>query len=103
MLNMLHLTHSALDFKHSNESDEVAAKDRPRLRQRFLSLGVELHHRGPRPVAEFVSELADLAPDLAAEVQARLEAYTRIPTNVYQALGADRFTPFMIAIDGGRR
>ena len=71
------------------------------LRREFARLGVELHHRGSRPVAEFISELADLAPELTEEIQTRLEAYTRIPANIYQALGADRFTPYMIAVDGG--
>lgn len=91
------------DIKNSSEAVEAGGIDAISLRQEFLRLGVELHHRGPRPVAEFVLELADLAPDIATEIQARLEAYTRIPASVYQALGGDAFAPFMISIDGGRK
>lgn len=71
-------------------------------RREFLRLGAELFNRGQRPVAEFISELADLAPEIAAEIQVRLAAYTRIPTDIYEALGADRFVPYLIGIDGGQ-
>lgn len=100
---MQHIAYSALDFKNAAPNEASAKRGRPALRWNFLGLGAELHCRGQQPVAQFISELADLAPDLAHEIQLRLEAYTRIPTEVYQALGADRFTPFMISIDGGRK
>ncbi len=70
-------------------------------RKRLLSLGVELHHRGSRPVGELISELADISPEVADEIQARLETYWRIPAEVYQALGADTFRPYLIGIEGG--
>ena len=67
----------------------------------FLRLGAELHHRGQQPVSQFVSELADLPPDVVAEVRARLQAYRRIDAATYAALGGDVFTQYMIAIPGG--
>lgn len=90
------------DFKHLTPN-EASTKSSPALRQSFLSLGAELHSRGKQPVAQFVSELADLAPDLADEIQLRLEAYTRIPTDVYQAIGADHFLNYLVSIPGGRK
>ena len=99
---MHQLTHPQSNFKH-DAPDEPGTKGGPALRKTFLSLGAELHSRGPQPVAQFVSELVDLAPDLVHKIHLRLEAYTRIPADVYQALGADRFTSFMISIDGGRK
>ena len=68
----------------------------------FLRLGAELHHRGQQPVSQFVSELADLPPDVVAEVWARLQAYTRIDAATYRAVGADTFSPFMVVLYGGR-
>lgn len=65
-------------------------------RKRLLSLGVELHHRGSRPVGEFISELADISPEVADEIQARLETYCRIPAETYQALGGDTFSPYIL-------
>ena len=59
------------------------------LRQRFLHLGAELHRRGARPVAEFISELADIPPEIADEIQVRLEIYCGIPAEAYLALGSD--------------
>lgn len=58
-------------------------------RQRLLHLGAELHRRGARPVAEFASELADVPPEIAGEIQARLETYCGIPAEAYLALGND--------------
>ena len=99
----MYLNQPTPDF-NTVEPDKPAAKDGGATpRREFARLGVELHHRGPRPVAEFVSELADLAPDLAEEIKTRLEAYTNIPAETYQALGADRFTPFMVSMAGGRK
>ena len=100
---MPHLTQLASNFNSDPAPQVEAATSDHALRRRFLSLGAELHSRGQQPVAQFVSELADLAPDLAEEIQLRLEAYTRIPIAIYQALGADRFSRFMVAIDGGQK
>lgn len=72
-------------------------------RRQFLWLGSELFSRGRQPTAQIVSELADLAPEIADEIQLRLEAYCRIPAETYRATGADRFTPFLVSIPGGRR
>ena len=72
-------------------------------RREFLRLGAELSNRGQRPVAEFVSELADLPPDVVVEVRARLEAYVRIPASVYRALGGNTFSPYLVGLPGGRR
>ncbi len=59
------------------------------LRQRFQCLGAELHRRGARPVAEFITELADVPPEIADEIQARLEIYCGIPAEAYLAHGSD--------------
>ena len=71
-------------------------------RKRLLSLGVELHHRGSRPVGEFISELADISPEIADEILARLETYCRIDAATYAAVGADTFRPYIVALGGGR-
>ena len=98
----MHITQNQSNF-NTPEPDRIVAKaGGASPRHEFLRLGAELYSRGQQPVAQFVSELAGLAPDLTHEIQLRLEAYTRIPAETYQALGADRFTPFMISIDGGR-
>lgn len=64
----------------------------PARRKRLLSLGVELHHRGSRPVGEFISELADISSEVADEIELRLETYCRIPAEVF-ALPDDVLTP----------
>lgn len=71
------------------------------LRARLLDLGRQLHHRGERPVAEFCAELSDL-PEVY-ELIARLEDFCRMSPATYAAVGADRFTPFLVGIPGGRR
>ena len=58
-------------------------------RREFLHHGAELSNRGQQPVAQFVSELADLEPHVVAEIRARLEAYTRFDAATYAALGAE--------------
>lgn len=72
-------------------------------RREFLRLGAELSSRGQQPVSQFVSELADLPPDVVAEVRARLQAYCHIDAATYAALGGDVFTRYMIAIPGGHK
>ena len=98
----MYLTQTTQDFNAAGPNRPIAKDGGPTLRREFLQLGAELFNRGQRPVAEFVSELADLAPEVVAEIQVRLEAYCRIPAETYQALGADVFTPFLVGIPGGR-
>ena len=96
----MYLAQTNTDFKNGTEP---SAKSSPSFRQEFLRLGAELHSRGQQPVAQFMNELAGLAPDLADEIRLRLLVYTKIPAAIYQALGADRFTPYIIAVEGGHK
>lgn len=72
-------------------------------RREFLRLGAELSNRGQQPVAQFMGELADLAPDVVTEIRIPLEAYLRIDAKTYRALGADTFRPYMVAVPGGKK
>ena len=65
----MYLAHTESRF---NVSGQRSAE--PSSRNEFLHLGAELCSRGQRPVAEFVSELADLAPEVVADIRSRLEA-----------------------------
>ena len=88
--------------KYNGVDDHDAETEAVPSRREFLRLGAELHGRGQQPVAQFVSELADLPPDVVVEVQARLEAYTQITAEVYRALGGDKFSSHLAVLDGGR-
>ena len=56
-------------------------------RELFSNLGQDLPCRGWRATAEFIAELADLPPEIADEIQLRLETYCRIAAETYLALG----------------
>lgn len=53
------------------------------------SLIRRLYACGPPLVGELLREIAALDPDVAEFIADRLGAYTRIPQNIYRALGAD--------------
>lgn len=91
-----------LNQKFNADEQRAAENEAVPSRREFLRLGAELHGRGQQLVAQFVSELADLPPDVVVEVQARLEAYTQIPAEVYRALGGDKFSSHLAVLDGRR-
>lgn len=66
-------------------------------------LAVQLHERGPRGVAELIAGLVERHPDIRADVERELLAHVRIPAEVYREMGADRFAPYLIALEGGGR
>jgi len=84
------------NVRHSdglNTSRDTAPRpdfqDRAR-RQRQVAL---VHAAGPRVVYEFALELSH-----GADLDVTLAAFTRIPVNVYLALGADRFPPMPLTV-----
>ena len=99
----MHVLQTQPDFNAAEPDGIVAKEGGISPRREFLRLGAELSNRGQQPVSQFVSELADLPPEVVAEVRARLQAYCRIDAATYAALGGDVFTRYMIAIPGGRK
>ena len=77
-------------------------KEGEALRKDFLHLGRELHRRGEFPTAQFCAEMATLAPDIAHEILTRLRDFTRISVGEYVAIGADKFTSYLVPLDGGK-
>jgi hypothetical protein len=59
-----------------------------------------LHRLGARAIHEL---LLELTTEFGPAVFERAEAYRRIDPNILRALGADRFPPALVAIDGGAR
>ncbi len=56
-----------------------------------------MHQLGPLALAYFVAEVR-----AGADVDAALEQYVALPADLIAAYGADRDTPSLFAIDGGR-
>ena len=85
-----------------NSPDRHPVKEGEALRRDFLRFGAALYDRGPQPVAQFIAELAGLSPEVADEIRWRLEAYLRFPVDIYEALGGNRFVPYLVPIRGGK-
>lgn len=60
---------------------------------RLQRQAIRLHQLGPRPLAEFISEIIGRHPDL----QARVDAYTRLTPEMVRAAGAEGFPPHIFA------
>ena len=58
---------------------------------RFQRLVEHLHALGPRPIGEFLLELAAGDPDMEITIQANLERYARLDADMVKAIGGDRF------------
>jgi hypothetical protein len=65
-------------------------------RLRFQRLVERLHALGPAPLGHFIRDLESGKP-----LQQTLEAYADLPADFIAALSGDRFTPYLLAIDGG--
>lgn len=64
--------------------------------ERLGFLAQRLHDLGPRPLFEYLREIA-----AGRDPIDRLEAYARLDPSIVHALGADRIEPFHV-IAGGR-
>ena len=77
------------------------AAAQPLRRQRAVE---RLHRLGPRPVFELFDEIIRAYPQLAGDIDARLDRYTaRLTPDLLRVTGADRFPAAPLrAIEGGR-
>lgn len=76
--------------EHRSAEDEA-------LRAKLLQLGRLLHQCGERPTAEIFAEAVTFPPDIRDELIRRLEDYTRLTPELYEATGADKFRPCLIS------
>jgi len=64
----------------------------------------QLHGLGARPTFEFVDEIVRANPQLAPDIDARLERYaTRLTPELLRATGGDRFAASPMRVVGGGR
>ena len=85
----------ASDF-HDFKLPATHAQALSRLRRQRL---VEhLHRLGPAPLGHFLREVEN-----GASISDHLERYAALPADFIRANGGDEFTPFLCAIEGGRR
>jgi hypothetical protein len=89
--------HKRLAFEvHGSNPHASHAQAQSRLRrQRYVE---RLHRLGPSPLGHFIRDI-----EKGADIDATLEAYTKLDADFIKALGGDMFTPSLWAIDGGRR
>ena len=74
------------------------------LRRKLLQLGRLIHKCGEHPTAEIFAECVTLPPDVRDEMILRLEDFTRLSPELYEATGMARFNPrHLHSIEGGRR
>lgn len=83
-------------------ADEQRAIENEVLRKKLLQFGKLIHQCGERPTAEIFAECVTLPADVRDEMIQRLEDFTRLGPELYKATGADKFTPYLIGIDGGK-
>ncbi len=60
---------------------------------KLLQLGKLIHQCGERPTAEIFAECVTLPPDVRDEMIRRLEDFTRLSPELYEATGMARFNP----------
>ena len=74
------------------------------LRAKLLCLGRLIHQCGEKPTAEIFAECVTLPPEIRDEMILRLEDFTRLSPEMYEATGMARFNPRrLFSIEGGRR
>ncbi len=61
-----------------------------------------LHNLGPRPLFEFLTELAS-EHDIGGSIDNKLASYARLNVDIVRALGGDRFPPLPMRSVGGAR
>lgn len=97
---MFQITHSQSDF---NSAAPYSREDEA-YRAKLLHLGRLIHKCGEKPTAELFSECVTLPPDVRDEMIRRLEDFTRLSPEMYEATGMARFNPRrLFSIEGGRR
>jgi hypothetical protein len=64
----------------------------PLARQRQCA---KLHRLGPRPLFEFLAELA-IEHDIGGAIDRKLSVYDRLDVQIVRAFGADQFLPLPI-------
>ena len=97
---MLQITYPIPDF---NRFPQRSPEDEA-LRAKLLQLGRLIHQCGEKPTAEIFSECVTLPPDVRDGMIRRLEDFTRLSPEMYEATGMARFNPRrLFSIEGGRR
>ena len=97
---MFQVTHSLPNF---NSLHPYAPEDAA-YRAKLLHLGRLIHKCGEKPTAELFAECVTLPPNVRDEIIARLEDFTRLGPEMYEATGMARFNPRrLFSIEGGRR
>ena len=86
----------SLNTSHQQQASSLTSDPRSARRQLLVA---HLHAAGPRPCLECLLEIA-----AGGNLDDVLEAYRRIPVDVYRALGADRLPiDRLTIIKGGER
>ena len=70
-------------------------------RAELLRLGRLIYRCGEKPTAEMFTECAHLPPDIRDELIRRLEDFTRLTPELYEATGMSRFNPRRLFGGGG--
>ncbi len=85
-----------LDIRPQRQSQELL-----RLRRRHLVQ--QVHGLGGRVMDELVDEIVRHHPDIAADIDERLDAYARLTPELLRLTGGDRFPPWSPHLVGDDR